>query len=283
VVPGAGNPQALNRYAYVVGNPVRYNDPSGHCPWCIGAAIGAAVGAVVGAASAAAPQMIQNVRDGQPLTANIDPGEVGKAAVAGAVAGAVGGATFYIGTAVVAAATGATGISLGNMALSGAISGALSGQASRATDNLLNGETVTDGLGDPKDILVDAAVGGTLAFLGGAADQAIARARFSGTYTRYIGEGELQAIEQTGLLRGGRPGETYFTTDHYVSENSAMQRLALKQGPDYRVEFELLNQPSIVGPERVAPSLKLFRWGWGIQYWTSDPVQVRVLRYSLME
>ncbi len=30
VVPGAGNPQALNRYAYVVGNPVRYNDPSGH-------------------------------------------------------------------------------------------------------------------------------------------------------------------------------------------------------------------------------------------------------------
>ncbi len=30
MVPGAGNPQALNRYAYAVGNPVRYNDPSGH-------------------------------------------------------------------------------------------------------------------------------------------------------------------------------------------------------------------------------------------------------------
>ncbi len=30
VVPEAGNPQALNRYAYTLGNPLRYNDPSGH-------------------------------------------------------------------------------------------------------------------------------------------------------------------------------------------------------------------------------------------------------------
>jgi RHS repeat-associated protein len=30
VVPEAGRPQALNRYAYVYNNPVRYADPSGH-------------------------------------------------------------------------------------------------------------------------------------------------------------------------------------------------------------------------------------------------------------
>jgi hypothetical protein len=30
LVPGAGNPQALNRYAYTLGNPLRYTDPSGH-------------------------------------------------------------------------------------------------------------------------------------------------------------------------------------------------------------------------------------------------------------
>jgi uncharacterized protein CbrC (UPF0167 family) len=38
-VPEPGNPQALNRYAYVYNNPLRYTDPMGHCPWCIAAGI----------------------------------------------------------------------------------------------------------------------------------------------------------------------------------------------------------------------------------------------------
>jgi len=29
-VPGAGNPQAFNRYAYTLNNPVKYTDPTGH-------------------------------------------------------------------------------------------------------------------------------------------------------------------------------------------------------------------------------------------------------------
>jgi RHS repeat-associated protein len=40
VVPEAGNPQTLNRYAYAGNSPVRYTDPSGHCtpeecPWAL--------------------------------------------------------------------------------------------------------------------------------------------------------------------------------------------------------------------------------------------------------
>jgi RHS repeat-associated protein len=31
VVPEAGNPQALNRYSYAIGNPLGYTDPTGHC------------------------------------------------------------------------------------------------------------------------------------------------------------------------------------------------------------------------------------------------------------
>jgi len=30
IIPGAGNPLALDRYAYTLNNPLRYNDPSGH-------------------------------------------------------------------------------------------------------------------------------------------------------------------------------------------------------------------------------------------------------------
>ena len=32
LVPGTSNPQVWNRFGYVTNNPIRYNDPSGHCP-----------------------------------------------------------------------------------------------------------------------------------------------------------------------------------------------------------------------------------------------------------
>jgi len=31
IIPEPGNPQALNRYSYVLNNPLKYTDPTGHC------------------------------------------------------------------------------------------------------------------------------------------------------------------------------------------------------------------------------------------------------------
>jgi RHS repeat-associated protein len=35
IVPDPTNPQSLNRYAYSYNNPLKYIDPSGHCPVCV--------------------------------------------------------------------------------------------------------------------------------------------------------------------------------------------------------------------------------------------------------
>jgi RHS repeat-associated protein len=46
IVPGAGNPQAFNRYSYGLNNPVKYTDPTGHMPcyFCEGGGGGSPVG-----------------------------------------------------------------------------------------------------------------------------------------------------------------------------------------------------------------------------------------------
>jgi RHS repeat-associated protein len=52
VVPQAGNPQALNRYAYTVNNPLKYIDSSGNCHGLSGAAFDACAKIVLTLASA---------------------------------------------------------------------------------------------------------------------------------------------------------------------------------------------------------------------------------------
>ena len=48
LVPEPGNPQTLNRYAYVYNNPLRYTDPSRHVPVIlVMMGIGAATGALI--------------------------------------------------------------------------------------------------------------------------------------------------------------------------------------------------------------------------------------------
>jgi hypothetical protein len=274
-VPEPGNQQALNRYAYVNNNPLKYTDPSDHFAWFVAVPIGALIGAGVTYGFQVAANISQNGLNVQAFT------EVNWTAVGGgAVAGAVGVATFGLGTAVM-------GTGLSAMVAAGAISGAVSGQAARATENVLSGQEVTAGLGNPVHIAADAVVAGALAGIGRTVDVALIKARSPGFYSRYVSDGELQAIQGTGLLRGGRPGKTYFTTDQFTESQKAVSRLALPQPPQYRVDFEIVNYRDIQGPQRVQPWIwplnPGFRQGWGVEYWTRDPVQIRLLNITQLK
>ena len=112
--------------------------------------IGAATGALINYGVQVAANISQNGLQVQAFT-NINWAVVG----AGAVAGAVGGATFGLGTAVL-------GTGLAGTVAAGAFSGAAAGQAARATENVLSGQAVTAGLGNPHDLLQDAVIGAIL-------------------------------------------------------------------------------------------------------------------------
>jgi len=104
---GPANPQALNRYAYCLSNPLRYVDPTGHS--VIGAlllTIGAS--AVTGSLVAGGAYVIVSLVAGQP----IDRTELGVAMLVGAGAGAASPFITGIGGAIALGAV-ANGIQYG--------------------------------------------------------------------------------------------------------------------------------------------------------------------------
>ncbi len=98
------------------------------------------------------------------------------------------------------------------------------------------------------------------------------------SYCRYCSDAEVAAIQNTGFLRGGRPGTTYFTTDNYSLSSEAQQSLALASPPDVKIEFTISNSPQINGPRIVQPNNG--QPGGGIEYWSNNPVQVFIQMIS---
>lgn len=99
------------------------------------------------------------------------------------------------------------------------------------------------------------------------------------TFYRYVGEREVSAIEETGMLRGGRGAgreTTFWTDERYDSAEEAQRRLALRVAPDARVAFRIRGEPGLVLEDaEVEPDGS--NTGGGREWMTLDAVEVEVI------
>jgi hypothetical protein len=87
----------------------------------------------------------------------------------------------------------------------------------------------------------------------------------------------VDATRETGLLRGGRAGENFFTNNASIDAKRAQQRLGLDGPlPDYRVRFKITNDVEITGP-RPAKAGQSGTPGGGREYSTTEPTEIEVL------
>jgi RHS repeat-associated protein len=101
IIPNPYNPQSLNRYSYVYNNPLRYTDPTGHCPYCLTVAIGTAVDVAFDFFIAQATKTSFNFGESVALNLGINAatagigGKVAKLRHLGKLAGLAEGAAKY--------------------------------------------------------------------------------------------------------------------------------------------------------------------------------------------
>ncbi len=136
-------PLTLNRYSYVINNPLMYKDTSGDF---LKALVGAAVGGVVGAITGAASEVISAVVEDRPINWK----QAGVNALSGAVGGAVSGAVFA---------------TTGSVKLASTAGGAVGGAVGGFVGTLANGEGLKKAVVNAGKGAAAGAVGG---FVGGA-------------------------------------------------------------------------------------------------------------------
>lgn len=93
---------------------------------------------------------------------------------------------------------------------------------------------------------------------------------------RYMSQAEANAVRETGLLRGGRSGETFWTDSRFTSAARAENRLSLETKPEVRMEFRLINNPLL---ERNGTRVQSANGGagGGREYMSLNPVGVEVI------
>jgi hypothetical protein len=93
-----------------------------------------------------------------------------------------------------------------------------------------------------------------------------------------MSKAELETTQATGLLRGGREGENFFTNAASIDAKRAQQRLGL-DGPlrDVRVEFRIVGDVPVSGP-RIAKPGKSGTAGGGSEFSTNEKTSVQIIR-----
>lgn len=101
-------------------------------------------------------------------------------------------------------------------------------------------------------------------------------------YYRYMSEKEAGVVEEEGLLRGGLPGETYWTDERYGTAAEAKSRLALKALPEVRLAFTIKNDPAL---EREGTRVGALddEPGGGMEWMTTEKVEVEVIGVDKLE
>ena len=92
--------------------------------------------------------------------------------------------------------------------------------------------------------------------------------------SRVMSAGEVNAIKETGYLRGGNAGPTFWTNGKYTNASRARQRLSLDGNRDFRVDFKITNKPLIIGPRTVKPLNKMN--GGGREFFSNSKVKVDI-------
>ena len=95
-------------------------------------------------------------------------------------------------------------------------------------------------------------------------------------FYRSMSRAEADAVTDTGILRGGRPGDTFFTDSRFRTASRAQNRLSLPSTPEVQMEFKVTNNPNMIrNGTRVAPDYGGI--GGGREFMTTDPVSVEVI------
>jgi len=213
IVPDPNNPQSLNRYSYALNNPVRYNDPTGHCVDPLTAAL---CGLIAGVVVDYGIQVYHNYQNGMSTgdafnLSNINKKELAVAAVGGAVAGltmglAAGAAGVFAETAV-----GQTFAFTTQYVVGGAIANSAAGQAEAlagaALDN--NGRIITQsdneyyararllGYGNTRMLRDDVAVGAVTGLILGGLKASIGADQYM---TKYLANREPGPVVRAGSV-----------------------------------------------------------------------------------